>query len=166
MKTSEKECSLSTSKATNKASNKTIKDLFEARTKLSSSSREHKKLTKSVTYFLAKDMLPAYTIEKSGFKQMLNKFNPHYDVPSHNHFSRVAIPALYSEVKSEIQQKINDQQFVYYAGTTDLWLSIITSEPYLSYTIHFIDKNWICALSASKHIICLRPTLASIYKRF
>ena len=151
MKTSEKECSLSTSKAANKASTKTIKDLFEARTKLSSSSREHKELTKSVTYFLAKDMLPAYTVEKSGFKQMLNKFNPRYDVPSRNHFSRVAIPALYSEVKSEIQQKINDQQFVYYAGTTDLWSSI-TSEPYLSYTIHFIDKNWnMCSKCLQTH---------------
>ena len=48
-------------------------------------------------------MLPVYTVEKSGLKQMLNKFNPRYDVPSRNHFSRVAIPALYSEVKSEIQ---------------------------------------------------------------
>ena len=151
MKTSEKECSLSTSKAANKASTKTIKDLFEARTKLSSTSREHKELTKSVTYFLTKDMLPAYTVEKSGFKQMLNKFNPRYDVPSRNHFSRVAIRALYSEVKSEIQQKINDQQFVYYAGTTDLWSSI-TSEPYLSYTIHFIDKNWnMCSKCLQTH---------------
>ena len=70
---------------------------------------------------------------------MLNKFNPHYDVPSRNHFSRVAIPALYSEVKSEIQQKINDQQFVYYAGTTDLWSSI-TSEPYLSYVYHTLYR--------------------------
>ena len=137
MKTSEKECSLSTSKTTDK----TLKDLFEARTKLSSNSREHKELTKSVTYFLAKDMLPAYTVEKAGFKQMLSKFNPRYKLPSRNYFSRVAIPALYSEIKSEIQQKINDQHFTFYAGTTDLWSSI-TSEPYLSYTIHYIDKNW------------------------
>ena len=47
MKTSEKECSLSTSKA----ADKTIKDLVEARIKLSSSLWEHKELTKSVTYF-------------------------------------------------------------------------------------------------------------------
>ena len=100
MKTSE--CN-SSSSSTSKTSSKTVKELFEARTKLSSSSREHKELTKSITYFLAKDMLPAYTVEKSGFKQMLSKFNPRYDVPSRNYFSRVAIPALYSEVKSELQ---------------------------------------------------------------
>ena len=104
-------------------------------------------------------MLPAYTVEKSGFKQMLSKFNPRYDVPSHNYFSRVAVPALYSEVKSELEQQINDQHFVYRAGTTDLWSSI-TSEPYLSYTIHCIDG--LCATSASKHIMCQKPTLAQI----
>ena len=78
MKTSEKECSLSTSKTTNK----TLKDLFEARMKLSSNSQEHKELTKSVTYFLTKDMLPAYTVEKAGFKPMLSKLNPQYELPS------------------------------------------------------------------------------------
>jgi len=57
-------------------------DLFEAQTKLSSSPREHKELTKSVTYFLAKDMQPAYTVEKSGFQQTLSKFNPCYYVSS------------------------------------------------------------------------------------
>ena len=101
MKTSE--CN-SSSSSTSKTFSKTVKDLFEARTKLSSSSQEHKELTKSITYFLAKDMLPAYTVKKSGFKQMLSKFNPRYDVPMRNYFSRVAIPGLYSKVKSELQQ--------------------------------------------------------------
>ena len=112
-------------------------------------------------------MLPAYTVEKSGFKQMLNKFNPRYDVPSCNHFSRVAISALYSEVKSEIQQKINDQQFSLSIMQEplicghQLQASRTSAIPYTSLT-----RIGICALSASKHIICLRPTLASIYKRF
>ena len=96
-------------------------------------------------------MLPEYTVEKSGFKQMLNKFNPCYDIPSCNYLSRVAIPALHFKVKSEIQQQINDQRFVYYAETTDLWSSI-TSELYLSYTIHYINQNWImCSKCLQTH---------------
>ena len=55
-------------------------------------------------------------------------------------FGRVAIPSLYSEVKSDIQQQITNGLF-FYTGTTDLW-SFLTSEPYLSYTIHYIDKQW------------------------
>ena len=86
MKTSE--CN-SSSLSTSKASSKTVKDLFKAQTKLSSSLREHKKLTKSIIYFLAKDMLPAYTVEKSGFKQMLSKFNPHYDQLQVSHTSAI-----------------------------------------------------------------------------
>ena len=145
MKTSGKESN------TTSISSKTVKDLFEARTKLSSSSREHKELTKSVTYFLAKDVQPAYTVEKSGFQQMLSKFNPRYDLPSRNYFSRVAIPTLYSEVKSELQQKISDQKFTFYAGTTDLWSSI-TNEPYISYTIHYIDRDWnMCSKCLQTH---------------
>ena len=38
---------------------------------LSTSSHEHKDLTKSVTYCLAKDMLPISTVDKPGFKAML-----------------------------------------------------------------------------------------------
>jgi len=118
---------------------KTIQEHFEAPSKLSTSSREHKDLTRSITYFLCKDMSPSYTVEKSGFMKMLAKFNPRYDLPSRNYFSRIAIPSLYSEVKSEIQQQFSDGQF-FYAGTTDLWSSL-TSEPYLSYTAHYIDKQ-------------------------
>ena len=127
---------------------KTIEDHFEAQTKLSrTSSCEHKDLAKSVTYFLCKDMLPAYTVEKSGFVKMLAKFNPHYDLPSRNYFSRVAIPSLYSEVKSDIQQQIINGLF-FYTGTTDLWSSL-TSEPYLS---HYIDKQWnLCGKCLQTH---------------
>ena len=92
----------------------------------------------------------SFTVEKSGFMKMLAKFNSRYDLPSRNYFSRVAIPSLYSEVKSDIQQQINNGQF-FYAGTTDLWSSL-TSEPYLSYTIHFIDKQWnLCAKCLQTH---------------
>ena len=38
---------------------------------LSTSSHEHKDLTKAVTYCLAKDMLPISTVDKPGFKAML-----------------------------------------------------------------------------------------------
>ena len=29
----------------------------------------------------------------------------------------------------------------FYAATTDLWSSV-TSAPYMSYTVHFIDQEW------------------------
>ena len=137
MKTSGKESN------TTSVSSKTVKDLFEARTKLSSSSQEHKELTKSVTYFLAKDMQPAYTVEKPGF----NKCSAS---STHATISPAEI-TLYSEVKSELQQKISDQELTFYAGTTDLWSSI-TCEPYICYTIHYIDRDWnMCSKCLQTH---------------
>jgi len=58
---SEKDCSLTPSK--------TAKEMFEAQTKLSTSLHEHKDLTNSVTYFLAKDVLPVYIMEKLGLNK-------------------------------------------------------------------------------------------------
>ena len=59
---------------------KTIEEHVEAQTKLSTNCREHKDLTKTVTYFLCKDTLLAYTVKKSVFVKTLTKFNLHYDL--------------------------------------------------------------------------------------
>ena len=79
--------------------------------------------------------------------KMLTKFNPRYDLPSRNYFSRVAIPSLYSEVKSHIQQQITNGLF-FSAGTTDLWSSL-TSEPYLSYSLHRQAVEFVCQMSSN-----------------
>ena len=42
-------------------------------TKLRSDSRENKELTKAITYYLVKDMHPAYSVELSGFRSMVSK---------------------------------------------------------------------------------------------
>jgi len=46
---------------------------------------------------------------------------------------------MYSTVKESILPKLHEIE--YYSATTDLWTSRAT-HPYLSYTVHFIDRNW------------------------
>ena len=72
----------------------TIEESFKLATKLRSDSREHKELTKAVTYYLAKDMRPAYSVELPGFRSMVSKLNPRYCLPGRNYFSRTGIPTL------------------------------------------------------------------------
>ena len=48
--------------------------------------KQWQKLTNSITNCLAKDMISLYTVEKSGFKQLLNDFDPKYDIPSRKYF--------------------------------------------------------------------------------
>lgn len=117
----------------------TVEASFNRARKFSKDSREHKELTKSVTECLAGDMLPLNTVEKTGFKKMLQKFNSRYDLPSRSYFSRVAIPALYCEVKDNIFRDLSDKP--YFSATTDLWSSP-AMEPYMSYTIHYINSDW------------------------
>ena len=108
---------------------------------LSSDSREHKELTKSVACCLARDMLPLSTVDKPGFRTMLQRFNPRYQLPSRKHFTKVAIPRLVSEVRGKIECQIASRELDYFSATTDLWTSI-SEDPYITLTCHFIDRSW------------------------
>ena len=118
---------------------RTIAASLEKTRMLSSKSREYKELTNAVTYCLAKDLLPIYSVEE-GFKTMLKSFNPKYQLPSRHYFTRVAIPTLYTTTKEMVEHTIKTDM-VYFASTTDLWSSA-AMQPYISYSIHFIDKVW------------------------
>ena len=108
--------------------------------KLSSTSCEHKTITKGIVYHLAKDMCPLSTVKLPGFQRMVAKLNPQYQFPSWNYFSRTAIPGLYSEVREDIEQRLL-QHDTFYSTTTDMWTSGST-DPYISFTIHYINSNW------------------------
>ena len=105
----------------------------------STRSKQAKKINKAVAYFLAKDMQPYHTVERQGFKSMVSKLNPKYNLPSRKHFREKEIPSLYASVKSEIISEL--EKMTFYSATTDLWTSR-AAHPYLSYTIHFMNDNW------------------------
>ena len=98
-------CSSRSTNADSQSSQETIAEAFTRAQKLDYRSRENIQLTKSVTYCIAKDMLPIYTVEKPGFRKMLERFNPCYSLPSRRYFSRIAIPALYNEVRGRIESE-------------------------------------------------------------
>ena len=98
-----------------------IVDALDWIKKLDNCSKEHKELTNSVAICIAKDMLPIYTVEKEGFKTMLRKFNPRYDLLSRNHFSRVVLPALYSETHEKLETLLGGEEVEYFSSITDLW---------------------------------------------
>ena len=68
---------------------------------------------------------------------MIKAINPRYQLPHKDCFNRVTIPSLYDEVHIDVEKEMVDNTF-YYSATTDLWSSC-TTEPYLCYTIHYID---------------------------
>ena len=102
-------------------------------------SRKWQSLTESATYFLAKDMLPLYSVEKQGFKRMIASFDERYELPSRKYFSRTAITALYNLTREAVAVEV--QQAEFFSATTDLWSSE-GLRPYMSYTVHYIHNEW------------------------
>ena len=101
--------------------------------------KKWKELTDSITHCIAKDCLPISVVEGVGFKKMIDAFDLRYELPSRNYCSRIALPALCTSVKQKVKQDISTQQ--YFSATTDMWSSV-GMQPYMSYTIHYIDGNW------------------------
>ena len=59
-------------------------------------------------------MLPLSAVDKPGFRVMLHQFNPRYVLPTHKHFTKVAIPMFVNEVKSKIEEEIKSKEFRHY----------------------------------------------------
>ena len=71
---------------------------------------------------------------------MVHAFDPMYELPSRKYFSTTEIPKLYIDVKESIV-KPAVQNAQYFSASTDLWTSC-SNHPYLSFTIHFLTKDW------------------------
>ena len=85
-------------------------------------------------------MLPLYSVEKQGFKRMIASFDERYELPSRKYFSRMAIPALYNFTREAVAVEV--QQAEFFSATTDLWSREGLRLYNMSYTVHYINKEW------------------------
>lgn len=85
------------------------------------------------------DQVPIYTVEKYGFRQMLEQLNPKYQLPSRNYFMYTEIPRIYTETRELITQYLKEKP--YYACTTDLGTSR-TANTFMSVTMQYVTKSW------------------------
>ena len=146
----------------NKPTQPTLQACFEQSRKYSTNSKEHQRLSNAVTNFIARDAMPIYTVEKDGFRAMVEALNPRYQLPHKDYFSRTAILELYEKTREQIEAKVK-QESQYFSATADLWSSR-TSDPYLCITIHYIDSEWNLQSHCLRQIICLRTTQVNICK--
>ena len=71
---------------------------------------------------------------------MISKLNPRYELPSRKHFREYEIPSLYFDIRDNKVKPAVAKAF-FFSGTTNLWTSG-SCDPYLTFTIHFIDASW------------------------
>ena len=124
----------------NKSIQPTLQACLDQSRKYSTNSKEHRRLTDAVTNFIVRDAAPIYTVEKEGFREMVDSLNPRHQLPHKDYFSRIAIPELYERTREQIAAKVKKES-CYFSATTDLWSSC-SSDPYLCITIHYIDPEW------------------------
>jgi len=84
-------------------------------------SQRWKEITESITHFMAKEMIPIYTVEKPGFCRIVKKLDPRYELPSRKYFTKIALPSLYSDTCDKVGKELQEAE--YYSLTTDLWSS-------------------------------------------
>ena len=77
----------------------TITDAIEATKKFSAKSLRALELNRAMTYFIAKDEQPLYTVEKPA---LVSKLNPRYELPGPKYFMEHQFPQLYNEIKEKI----------------------------------------------------------------
>ena len=117
----------------------TLAETLERSKMFSPDSSAAREINHAVTYFIAKEMQPLSIVDKPGFRHMVRKLNPRYQMPSRKHFTEYEIPRMYNQVKSTFQGRI--KLVNYFSATTDLWTSA-ANIPFMSFTIHFIDSAW------------------------
>ncbi|XP_036416323.1 zinc finger BED domain-containing protein 4-like [Colossoma macropomum] len=84
-------------------------------------------------------MMPVQTVEKEGFTQLIKKVDRRYSVAKRQYFSRTALPDMYEKCRDKVAASLSCAEF--YASTMDIWSSR-TTEPYLSLTVHYINREW------------------------
>ena len=87
--------------------------------KFSTNSKERRKLTETVITCIIRDVMPVYTVDKPGFRAIMQALNPRYQLPHKDYFSRVAIPSMYENTREQISLKIKKEAH-YFSATTDL----------------------------------------------
>ena len=111
----------------------TLQQSVERTSKYPAQSAVAQELNYAVTYFLAKDVHPLHTVDKPGFRQLVFKLNPRYQLPSRKHFTDYEVPKLYNHVRDfVVKPKITEAK--HFSATTDLWTSAATV-PYMTFTI-------------------------------
>lgn len=103
--------------------------------KLPSNSAQALKITESLVHFICHDLRPYSVIVNRGLRYMANTKEPQYVIPTRKHFTEVAVPWMYIEVKQVVKTSLGSAERV--ALACDGWTSRAT-ESYVMITAHHI----------------------------
>lgn len=117
----------------------TLPAMVSKKTKYLSTDPRAQEMTRAVAEMICVDMQPLDIVNNKGFKQLMEKAVPKYELPSRKHLSTVVIPSMFEDVKQRVKTELKDLQTI--AVTTDIWTSGTSSQinDYLSVTAHGVN---------------------------
>ena len=80
---------------------------------------------------IALDNQPFSCVENIGFRNLIKKLKPKYDMPSRKYFADNIIPRLYDDTKSEIKKGVLDAAAI--SVTSDLWTNTNNFQSFVSF---------------------------------
>ena len=98
-----------------------------------------KAITDAIAKMIVKDIQPAYTVERQGFRELVALLEPRYTMVSRQCLQNTLLPSYYSKVEEAIQQALER------IGTCSITLDIWSSRrmhSYLGVTCHFVSEMW------------------------
>lgn len=107
--------------------------------KMTSTAPKAQAITKAIGQFLVADLRPFVLVESKAFRNLMQITEPRYRVPNRHHFSEYVLPALYSETKQIVLEKLSKSTRV--AITSDGWTSK-AGQSYVTITCHKLDQAW------------------------
>lgn len=99
-----------------------------------------KKITETITEFIALDDQPFSVVDDMGFRRLLEVLEPRYEPPSRRHITDVMLPRVFDTVKAHVQSSVADVESLSF--TTDIWSSSLCPMSLLSLTAQWIDEKF------------------------
>ncbi|XP_005093008.1 zinc finger BED domain-containing protein 4-like [Aplysia californica] len=117
----------------------TLFDTIERVTKYKPGSDRKKELDNCVLDLVTVDLQPLSVVENTGFRRLVNKLDPRYDIVSRKTLSTQLLPMKYRAERDQLRRQMDEVNHL--TVTTDCWTSRKT-ESFMTVTVHFVSPDW------------------------
>ncbi|XP_023223466.1 zinc finger BED domain-containing protein 4-like [Centruroides sculpturatus] len=90
---------------------------------------------------IALDNEPLSLVERVGFKRLMEKAVPQYNIPGRTYMTEKIIPDIYNRICYKIESSISRATAV--SVTSDMWTCQHNNQSFLSFTVHWISPEFI-----------------------
>jgi len=108
----------------------------------------------AVALYIAKDIVPIYTVEKPGFIPLLKTLDARYALPNRKYFAEVALPHLYNCTRERIAREQGPH------------VQRVRMQRKVAYTLFHVNDQMYQERNVRGNVRCLTPTSGLSYALF